>query len=228
VLRLARFAAIGLLTLVLGAAVAAFLAMQARQIAIGERNVRVDVANREQAAKMSRELADRALGLLGSNRELAVLLAAEAASRSPTAEAESVLRQSLFETLPPKLTLPGHAGGSYVAQFTPGGHRVITGGADKVARVWDSDNGKIVVELHGHTDGVTGLDVSSDGKQILTSSRYDETARLWDAASGKSLLAIKQDRLSFAQFQPRCKADSGGDRARRRSAVGCSIGSTPA
>ena len=151
---------------------------------------------------MSREVADRSLAALETNPELAILLAAEAASVHPTAEAESALRQSLFEALPPKLTLPGHAGGTYFAQFTRDGQRVITGGADKVARVWESDRGKIALELRGHTDGVTGADVTPDGKRICTSSQYDQTARVWDAASGKSLFEIKQERLAVAQFSP--------------------------
>jgi WD40 repeat protein len=61
---------------------------------------------------------------------------------------------------------------------------VITGGADKVARVWELPSGKMVLELRGHTDGVTGADVSSDGKRICTSSSYDQTARVWDAETG--------------------------------------------
>jgi len=92
-----------------------------------------------------------------------------------------------------------------VAQLTPDGLRIITGGADKVARVWESDSGKMVLELRGHTDGVTGIDVTSDGKRIVTSSSYDQTARLWDATNGKSLLEIKQERLAFAKFNPNGK-----------------------
>jgi WD40 repeat protein len=205
VVRLTRFGAIGLVILVLTAGVAAFLAMQARNIATGERTARLDVTSREQAASASREVAQRAQTLLVSNPELAILLAAEAVNRYPTAEAQSILRQSLFEKLPPKLTLRGHAGGTYVAQFTPDGQRIITGGADKVARVWESESGRLLFELHGHTDGITGLDVSADGARILTSSSYDQTARLWDASSGKSLLELKQDRLATAQFSPNAK-----------------------
>jgi WD40 repeat protein len=151
---------------------------------------------------MSREVANRSLAELETNRELAILLAAEAASVSPTAEAKSALRQSLFEALSPRLTLPGHVGGTYFTQFTRDGQRVITGGADKVARVWESDRGTMVLELHGHTRDVTGVDVTRDGTRICTSSLYDKTARVWDAANGKSLFEIKQKYLFVAQFSP--------------------------
>jgi len=129
-------------------------------------------------------------------------LAAEAASVYPIAEAESALRQSLFEVLPPKLTLPGHAGGTYFAQFTRDGQRVITGGADRVARVWGSDSSKMALELRGHNGSVTGADVTPNGKRICTSSQYDQTARVWDAANGKSLFEIKQEGLTVAEFSP--------------------------
>jgi WD40 repeat protein len=68
--------------------------------------------------------------------------------------------------------------------------------------VWELDRGKLVLELRGHTDGVTGVDVTPDGTRICTSSRYDQTARVWDAANGKSLFEIKQERLAFAEFSP--------------------------
>ncbi|MGH8247609.1 MAG: WD40 repeat domain-containing protein, partial [Gammaproteobacteria bacterium] len=86
--------------------------------------------------------------------------------------------------------------------FTRDGQRVITGGEDKVARVWESDSGKVALELRGHTAGVTGADVTPDGSRICTSSRYDQSARVWDAANGKSLFEIKQERLAFVQFSP--------------------------
>lgn len=201
-MRWLRFAVAGLVMLAIAAGFAFFVAQKARFMAGKVAGDIEDAANQQQREAMSREVADRSLAVLESNREVAILLAAEAANVYPTAEAESALRQSLFEALPPKLTLPGHAGGTYFARFTPDGQRVITGGADKVARVWESDSGKMALELRGHTDGVTGTDVTPDGKRICTSSQNDQTARVWDAANGKSLFEIKQERLASAEFSP--------------------------
>jgi WD40 repeat protein len=161
-----------------------------------------EAANQHEGEVMSRDVAHQSLAVLETNRELAILLAAEAASIYPTAEAESALRQALFEALPPRWTVLGHAGGTYVAQFTRNGQRVITGGADHVARVWESDRGTMVLELRGHTDGVTGVDVTPDGTRIGTSSRYDQTARVWDAAKGTRVFEITQAGLAAAQFSP--------------------------
>jgi WD40 repeat protein len=201
-MRWLRFAVVGLVMLTIAAGFAFYVARQARFMAGRVAGDIEDAANQQQRKAMSREVAGRSLAVLETNRELAILLAAEAASVYPTAEAESALRQSLFEALSPKLTLPGHAGGTYFAQFTQDGRRVITGGADKVARVWESDSGKMALELRGHTDSVTGADVTPDGKRICTSSQYDQTARVWDAANGKSLFEIKQERLASAEFSP--------------------------
>jgi WD40 repeat protein len=188
--------------LTIAAGFAFYVAQQARFMAAKVAGDIEDAANQQQREAMSREVADRSLAMLDTDRELAILLAVGAVCVYPTAEAESALRQSLFEVLPPKLALPGHPGGTYFARFTPDGQRLITGGADKVARVWESTSGKMTLELGGHTDGVTGTEVTADGKRICTSSRYDETARVWDADSGKSLVEIEQKRLAFTEFSP--------------------------
>ena len=201
-MRWLRVAVAGFVMLAIAAGVATFVARQAWFVADKVAGDIQDAANQQRREAMSREAANQSLAVLETNRELAILLAAEAASVYPTAEAESALRQSLFEVLPPRLTLPGHAGGTYFSQFTRDGQRVITGGADKVARVWESDRGTMVLELRGHTDGVTGVDVTPDGTRICTSSQYDQTARVWNAANGKSLFEIKQEGLTVAQFSP--------------------------
>jgi WD40 repeat protein len=204
-MRWLRFAVAGFVMLTLAAGGATFVARQAWFVSSKVAGDIEDAANQQQREAMSREVANRSLAVLETNRELAILLAAEAASVYPTAEAESALRQSLFEALPPRLTLPGHAGGTYFAQFTRDGQRVITGGADKVARVWEADSGKMVLELRGHTGAVTGVDVTPDGRRICTSSQYDQTARVWNAANGESLFEIKQEGLAVAQFSPDTK-----------------------
>jgi WD40 repeat protein len=196
------FAVAGLAGLMIAAGYAAFVARQASFTAGHLAGDIENAAKKQRRESISHDVADRSLAVLETDRELAILLAIEAASIYPTAKAHSALRQSLFETLPPELSLPGHVGGSYYAGFMPDGQRVITGGADNVARVWELPSGKMTLELRGHAEAVTGADVSPDGKRICTISRYDETARVWDADTGAGLFEIKQKGLTTAQFSP--------------------------
>ena len=46
------------------------------------------------------------------------------------------------------------------------------------------------VNLAGHTDSVTAVAFSPDGKRVLTGS-YDNTARLWDAATGAAVAPLE-------------------------------------
>jgi WD40 repeat protein len=201
-MRLLRYAVVGLAILTVTAGVAAYLALEARKEAgelVRARDAEASAARREAD---SREIAERVLAELGADPDLAILLAAEAVTIHPTAEAVSALRQSLSGELPPATTWSAHKGGAYFAEFTKDGRLVISGGADNMARLWDAVSGKLVFELRGHTNGVTGADIAPDGTRICTVSTYDHTARVWDLGSGKGLFEIKQDRLDSAEISP--------------------------
>ena len=57
--------------------------------------------------------------------------------------------------------------------------RLLSGGHDKAAVVWDVESGKAVQKLAGHTDLVTCAAFLPGGRQAVTSS-YDKTLRLWN------------------------------------------------
>jgi WD40 repeat protein len=63
--------------------------------------------------------------------------------------------------------------------MSPDGKRILTGNADKTAKVWDAEKGTELLTLKGHTTSVTSVCFSPDGKRILTGS-IDSTAKLWD------------------------------------------------
>ncbi len=95
--------------------------------------------------------------------------------------------------------IKGHEGSVNSAGFSPDGKLIVTGGADKTARVWDF-SGRQLAELVGHEGSVKSASFSPDGKLIVTAS-FDGTARVWDF-SGKQLVQLKghQGNVDSASF----------------------------
>jgi WD40 repeat protein len=71
----------------------------------------------------------------------------------------------------------------WVLAISPDGKRVATAG--HVIKIWELDTGREIFELSGHISTITGLDFTSDG-EYLASTSVDGTARLWDASQASS------------------------------------------
>ncbi len=69
--------------------------------------------------------------------------------------------------------------------FSPDGKIVLTGGGDKVVRLWDAATGEPIGQPITHPDSVKCVAFSPDGKTILTACSLQNTAWLWDAATGR-------------------------------------------
>lgn len=68
--------------------------------------------------------------------------------------------------------------------FFPNRLVALSGGDDKVIRLWDIGTGKENLCLKGHTSTVISLAVSPNGCYVLSGSA-DSTARLWDSENGR-------------------------------------------
>jgi WD40 repeat protein len=55
--------------------------------------------------------------------------------------------------------------------------------------LWNTSTGRQLRSFSGHTDSITDLAFSPDGKLLLSASR-DVTIRIWDAESGGKLAAL--------------------------------------
>ncbi|HEV2666644.1 MAG TPA: AAA-like domain-containing protein, partial [Blastocatellia bacterium] len=75
--------------------------------------------------------------------------------------------------------------------FFPDNRRLVTGGDDRVVRVWDIVTGQQLMALSGHSDDINSVAVSPDGR-TLASASYDKTAKIWSAATGQELGALKK------------------------------------
>ena len=67
--------------------------------------------------------------------------------------------------------------------------RLVTAGADNAIRVWDLGTGNCVRALEGHTDAVTRVALTADGRRAVSGSR-DGTVRLWDLDTGECLRVL--------------------------------------
>ncbi len=72
--------------------------------------------------------------------------------------------------------------------FSPDGKYAAAGSQDGKIRLWDVQSGAKIRTLAGHSDEVSGLAFSPDGKKIISSA--DASARLWDASTGEELAAM--------------------------------------
>jgi WD40 repeat protein len=81
--------------------------------------------------------------------------------------------------------------------------RALSGGADKVVRLWETAGGRELRRFKGHTEAVLGVALSPDGSRVL-SGGADQTVRLWNAQTGKELArdTESQAAVTCVSFSP--------------------------
>ncbi|HUS13533.1 MAG TPA: hypothetical protein VM536_00765 [Chloroflexia bacterium] len=147
-------------------------------------------------------LATQVAGHVTQDPQLSLLLAQEAVSMTLRAGepadpvALSALHAALWHvpaagarTGDEAPTLRGHTSAVVSPSYSPDGQRLLTGGQDGSARIWDAATGTESKVLRGHAAGLTSATWNQDGKKILTTS-VDGLAKMWDAASGQETATL--------------------------------------
>ncbi|ORX90453.1 WD40 repeat-like protein [Basidiobolus meristosporus CBS 931.73] len=88
-------------------------------------------------------------------------------------------------------TFSGHEGDVYSVKFHPGGNHFVTGGYDKVVRLFDINTGAVVKTFTGHQLAVSKTIFNPLGNLIISGSK-DNTIKFWDVVSGLCIRTITQ------------------------------------
>ncbi len=69
---------------------------------------------------------------------------------------------------------------------------LATGGADSVAKTWDTASGERIRDFIGHGDWIIEVSFSPD-LRLLATAGGDGSVIVWDATNGEQLLTITND-----------------------------------
>ena len=91
----------------------------------------------------------------------------------------------------PKLaqTIEAHADNVLSLTLSKDGKQIATGGADHLAKVWDSATLKEIAKIEGHVGHITALAFNHDGKWLATGSA-DKELKVWDIATKEMLMLL--------------------------------------
>lgn len=106
-----------------------------------------------------------------------------ASSGEPSREGDLFFWDTRDWAKEPRRMAGAHSDTILAMAFSPDGKSMVTGGADKVARIIDVEALKVKMTLEGHTHHVLGVDWSPDGRTIVTGGG-DNMVKIWDALSG--------------------------------------------
>jgi len=185
-----------LLALLLGTAVAAWQAVEARTAATNEANQRHVAEEEKKAADIARNTAeeerDRANWMVYAGK-LALAqrefqdnngIFAYALLDGCPRELRHWEHRHLLSRFKSKQTFDGHTRSVSSVCFSADGNRLASASYDETVRIWGADTGHELRNLKGHTGPVYSVAFSPDGNRLASASA-DQTVKIWDANTGQ-------------------------------------------
>jgi hypothetical protein len=136
----------------------------------------------------SRELAARAVTLIGTDPQVALLVALEAERTQHTQQSEDAIRRTFVAAFPDEGVFRV---GSPVndARFSPDGTLLVTASRDGRVKLWDIATRQVLTSIIAHVGPVNAVAFSADGTRLVTGGA-DRTVRILDALAGRSVSVL--------------------------------------
>jgi len=83
-------------------------------------------------------------------------------------------------------TFRGHSHGVWTVAYAPDGQTLVSGGVDRLVRIWDIETGRLLRSMRGHTHDIRAAIFTPDGQTLATGSE-DRTIRLWNPTTGEPI-----------------------------------------
>jgi serine/threonine protein kinase len=119
---------------------------------------------------------------------------------------------------PLSVSYQGHTDEVFSVAWSPDGTRLVSGGAESCAQVWDATTGDRLFSYLEQSNTITSLAWEPSGVGIVSASA-DRTVQVWDATNGKTFLSCTghTDRVNKVVWSPDGKkfASAGRDKTVR-------------